>query len=238
MADKTEHQEKENDARKGAAGKAGSGRDGKPDPDTDAGAPKEREGFSDPLEFLNAELEKAETEKTELQERVLRMAAEMENLRKRTQKDVADARIYAITSFAREMLGVADNLGRALDAVSDEAREKGEESLKSLIEGVELTGKSMQQALEKSGVKRISPLEEKFDPHFHQAMFEIPNSEVPNNTVLQVVQDGYVIGDRVLRPAMVGVSRGGPKQPAAVSDGQESTSDDGDAEAHKDAEKN
>lgn len=171
----------------------------------------EGEGFANPLEFLKAELERVETEKSELHEQLLRMAAEMENLRKRTQKDVADARNYSIAGFAREMLAVADNLNRALSAVSEEARQSSDESLRSLIEGVELTEKSMQQALEKSGVRRISPLNEKFDPHFHQAMFEIPNAEVANNTVLDVVQDGYVIGERVLRPAMVGVSRGGPK---------------------------
>ena len=83
--------------------------------------------------------------------------------------------------------------------------------MKSFVEGVEMTERELLNALEKNGVKRISPDNEKFDPNFHQAMFEVPNTEVPNNTVVQVVQDGYVIGERVLRPAMVGVSKGGPK---------------------------
>lgn len=177
-----------------------------------------REGFSDPLEFLNAELERVEAEKAEYQDRAMRLAAEMENLRKRTQKDVADARAFSIAGFAREMLAVSDNLQRALQAVPQEARKAGDEGFKALIEGVELTERSMMQALEKNGVKRISPLNERFDPNFHQAMFEIPDDEAPNNTVLQVVQDGYVIGERCLRPALVGVSKGGPKTPQKSAD--------------------
>ncbi len=183
---------------------------------------EEREGFSDPLEFLSAELDRVEAEKAELQEKTLRIAADMENLRRRTQKDVADARTFSISSFAREMLAVSDNLQRALQAIPQEARDGGDEGFKALIEGVELTERSMMQALEKNGVKRISPLNERFDPNFHQAMFEIPNDKVPNNTVLQVVQDGFVIGERCLRPAMVGVSKGGPKQPANTPDAKDS----------------
>ncbi|HSO48207.1 MAG TPA: nucleotide exchange factor GrpE [Rhizobiaceae bacterium] len=170
-----------------------------------------RSGFSNPLEFLNAELAKAESEKAELKDRVVRMAAEMENLRKRTARDVADAREYSIASFAREMLAVSDNLRRALEAIPHEARDAGDAGFKALIDGVELTERAMLQALERSGVRKVSPKGERFDANFHQAMFEIPNPEVPNNTVLEVVQEGFVIGDRMLRPAMVGVSRGGPK---------------------------
>lgn len=176
------------------------------------------EGFSNPLEFLNAELERVEAEKAELKDRMVRMAAEMDNLRKRTARDVQDAREYSISNFAREMLSVSDNLRRALEAIPQEARDSGDAGFKALIEGVELTERSMLQALERSGVKRINPANERFDPNFHQAMFEIPNPEVPNNTVLEVVQDGYVIGGRMLRPAMVGVSRGGPKQAKPVDE--------------------
>jgi molecular chaperone GrpE len=191
-------------------------------------------GFSSPGEFLNAELERVETEKAQLQQQVLRLAADMENLRKRTQKDVVDARNYSISGFAREMLAVSDNLRRALDAVQPEAREQADESFSALIEGVELTERVMLQALEKSGVKRISPKNERFDPHFHQAMFEIQNAEVPNNTVLDVVQEGYVIGERVLRPAMVGVSRGGPRQrPRNEAEPQDAGGEPGDAPGEK-----
>jgi len=150
-------------------------------------------------------------ENEELKERALRLAAEMENLRRRTQRDVADARVYGIANFARDMLVVSDNLQRALQAVTEEARAEADPGLKALVEGVEMTERAMLAALERHGVKRIDPQGEKFDPHFHQAMFEVPNPEVPNNTVVQVVQAGFVIGDRVLRPAMVGVAKGGPK---------------------------
>ncbi|GHC80651.1 nucleotide exchange factor GrpE [Limoniibacter endophyticus] len=150
-------------------------------------------------------------ENEELKERALRFAADMENLRRRTQREVADASSYAVTNFARDMLTVSDNLRRAIDAVPHEERNV-EGGLKSLIEGVELTERSMLSALERHGVKLLSPEGEKFDPNFHQAMFEVPNPDVPNNTVVQVVQPGYSIGARVLRPAMVGVAKGGPKE--------------------------
>ena len=186
-----------------------------------------KSGFSSPAAFLAAEIERVEQEKSYLNDQYLRAHAEMENLRRRTQKDVADARSYSIAGFAREMLQVADNLRRAIDAVPEDAREGGDAGLKMLIEGVEMTERAMMQGLEKYGVKKISPLNERFDPNFHQAMFEVPNTDVPNNTVLNVVQEGFVIGDRCLRPAMVGVSKGGPRQAApkpeatAGADGKE-----------------
>ena len=177
-----------------------------------------KSGFSSPAAFLAAEIERVEQEKSDLNDQFLRAHAEMENLRRRTQKDVADARSYSIAGFAREMLQVADNLRRAIDAVPEDARESGDTGLKTLIEGVEMTERAMMQGLEKHGVKKISPLNERFDPNFHQAMFEVPNTDVPNNTVLNVVQEGFVIGNRCLRPAMVGVSKGGPKQTAPKPD--------------------
>lgn len=159
-------------------------------------------------------------ENEELKERALRLAAEMENLRKRTQRDVADARSFGIANFARDMLTVSDNLQRALEAVPAEARANAEPGLKALVEGVEMTERAMLSTLERHGVKRIDPQGERFDPHFHQAMFEVPNPEVPANTVVQVVQTGYVIGDRVLRPAMVGVAKGGPKGAESSAGGE------------------
>lgn len=149
-------------------------------------------------------------ENKELNDRTLRLAAEMENLRKRTARDVHDARAYAISAFARDMLGVSDNLRRALDAIPPEALNEDNQGLKSLAEGVEMTAREMLNAMERHGVKKLEARGGRFDPHFHQAMFEVPNPEVPNNTVVEVVQEGYVIGDRVLRPAMVGVAKGGP----------------------------
>ena len=158
-------------------------------------------------------------ENEELKDRALRVAAEMENLRRRTARDVHDARTYAVANFARDMLSVSDNLRRALDAIPAEAKASGDAGFKALIEGVDLTERAMLSALERHGVKKLAPEGEKFDPNFHQAMFEVPNPDVPANTVVQVVQPGYSIGERVLRPAMVGVAKGGPKAEAKVEPG-------------------
>ena len=166
-------------------------------------------------------LERLMTENEELKDRALRLAAEMENLRRRTARDVQDARSYAIANFARDMLTVSDNLRRGLDAIPVEARESGNATFKALFEGVDITERAMLTALERHGVKKLDPQGEKFDPNFHQAMFEVPNPDVPASTVLQVVQPGYSIGDRVLRPAMVGVSTGGPKTAAANNNAAE-----------------
>jgi len=146
-----------------------------------------------------------------LKDQLLRLAADMENLRKRTAREIQDAKTYATTNFARDMLSVSDNLRRALDAIPADALAEGDSGLKALAEGVEITERAMLNTLERHGVTQISPEGQKFDPNFHQAIFEVPNTDVPNNTVVQVMQTGYAIGDRVLRPAMVGVSRGGPK---------------------------
>jgi molecular chaperone GrpE len=154
----------------------------------------------------------------ELRDRFLRAVAEGENIRKRAEKDVAEARAYGITAFARDVLTVADNLGRTIEHVSAEARASADPSLKSLLEGVEITERDLQMILQKNGVKPINPMGEKFDPHFHQAMFEVPDSGRPHGTVVQVVQTGYAIGDRVLRPAMVGVAKGAAKAPKEASE--------------------
>ena len=153
-------------------------------------------------------------ENEELKDRALRTVAEMENLRRRTAREIQDARTYAVTNFARDMLAVSDNLRRALDAVPADAR-SADEGLASLFEGVEMTERAMLTALERHGVKKLEPEGERFDPNFHQAMFEVPNADITTNTVVQVVQPGYSIGGRVLRPAMVGVSKGGPKHVSA-----------------------
>jgi molecular chaperone GrpE len=152
----------------------------------------------------------------ELKDRLLRTLAEMENLRKRTDREVADSRLYGVTSFARDILGVADNMRRALDAVSPELRASAEAGVKALIEGLELTERELLKALEKNGVQQFTPRGEKFDPNVHQAIFEVPNAAVPAGSVAEVVQPGYMIGERVLRPALVGVSKGGPKTAPAA----------------------
>jgi molecular chaperone GrpE len=153
-------------------------------------------------------------EAADLRDKVLRTLAEMENLRQRTRREVADSKMYGITGFARDVLDIADSLQRTLDSVPAETRESADPLLKALIEGVELTERSLLNALEKNGVKKFDPSGEKFNPNFQQAMYEVPDASVPAGTVVQVVQAGYTIGDRVLRPALVGVSKGGAKAPA------------------------
>jgi len=153
-------------------------------------------------------------ELAEARDKTLRTLAEMENLRQRTRREVADSKVYGITGFARDVLDIADSLQRTLDAVPVETRELADPMLKTLIEGVELTERSLLSALEKNGVKKFDPSGEKFNPNFQQAMYEVPDASVPSGTVVQVVQAGYTIGERVLRPALVGVSKGGAKAPA------------------------
>ena len=167
-------------------------------------------------------IEALQKEAAEARDRMLRTLAEMENLRKRTSKEVADARLYGITGFARDVLDIADNLQRALDAVPAEARAAADPGLTSLIEGVELTERSLLNALEKHGVKKFDPQGQKFDPNFQQAMFEVPDASVPSGTVVQVVQAGYTIGERVLRPALVGVAKGGAKAAPAANNNESS----------------
>jgi molecular chaperone GrpE len=153
-------------------------------------------------------------EAAEARDRWMRALAEMENLRRRMEREVADARTYGIANFARDILAVADNMDRALKALDDELREKADAAVKGLLDGVELTERELHKVLEKHGVKRLEPAGEKFDPNFHQAMYEVPDASVPAGTVVQVVQDGYTIGDRVLRPALVGIAKGGAKTAA------------------------
>ena len=162
----------------------------------------------DPAEALRAE-------NAELRDRLLRLAAEMENLRKRTEREIVDTRTYSIAGFARDMLTATDSLSRALVVLPPDARETADETTKSLINGIELTEREMQRLLKKHGVTPIEAEGQKFDPHRHQAMFEVPDPDRPEGTVVQVVQAGFAIGDRVLRPAMVGIAKGGPRTVAA-----------------------
>jgi molecular chaperone GrpE len=163
-------------------------------------------------------------ETADLKDRLLRALAEMENLRRRTEREVADTRAYGISAFARDLLGVADNMRRALEAVGTAPHDSADPGMKALIEGVELTERELLNVLEKHGVRKVDPQGTKFDPHRHQAMVEVPDPSVPAGTVVQVVQPGYTIGERVLRPALVAVAKGGPKtapvdvSPASAND--------------------
>jgi molecular chaperone GrpE len=178
-----------------------------PGPDGPQSIDTKQEAAPDP----HSVIEKLVSENNELKDRSLRALAETENIRRRTEKEIADARVYAVTNFARDLLSVVDNLERALASLTDEQRAGAEPLLKALIEGVELTGKDLTGVLARYGVKRLDPKGEKFDPNFHQAMFEAPDESVPSGAVSQVMQSGWKIADRVLRPALVGVSKGGVK---------------------------
>jgi molecular chaperone GrpE len=149
----------------------------------------------------------------ELKDQLLRALAEVENVRRRGQKERDDASKYAIANFAREIVTVVDNLRRAIEAVPAEALAT-DENLKNLLTGVELTERTLLAALERFGIKRIDPLGEKFDHNLHQAMMQVDDPTKPAGTVVQVMQSGYVLHDRLLRPAMVAVSKGGPSAPA------------------------
>jgi len=157
-----------------------------------------------------AVIEKLNAENGELKDRLLRALAEMENLRRRTEREVADTRAYGVANLARDMLSVADNLARAVENVPAEAA-AADAAVQALIEGVELTERELHAALGRHGVTKLSPEGEKFDPNFHQAMFEMPHETLPAGAVAQVMQSGWKIGERVLRPALVGVSKGAAK---------------------------
>jgi molecular chaperone GrpE len=159
-----------------------------------------------------------ERDLAEMKDRLLRALAEMENLRKRTDREIADSRAYAVTAFARDILNVADNMHRALGALDTELREKVDAGVKGLLDGVELTERELMKVLEKHGVRKLEPLGQKFDPNRHQAMYEMPDASAAPGTVVQVVQAGYTIGDRVLRPALVAVAKSPPKSDGPAND--------------------
>lgn len=165
-------------------------------------------------EGTEALITKLQAERDDFKDKLLRTLAEMENLRRRTEREIADAKAYAVTSFARDMLGSSDNLRRALESLPADALQTADAAAKALHEGVELTERELLKTLERHGVRRIDPQGEKFDPNLHQAMFEAPDAEIAKGLVSKVVQVGYKIGERVLRPALVGVSAGAPKAQA------------------------
>ena len=167
------------------------------------------------LEEVEAELgvapiDELKAEVAELNDKLLRQAAEMENLRRRTEREKQDMAKFAITNFAKDIVTLDDNLARTLSAVPEGAVDE-DPALKALVEGVEMTGRELANVLERHGIKRIDPKGEIFDPNSHQALFEIPNPEVPAGTVMEVVAPGFTIDKRILRPAMVGVAKGGEK---------------------------
>ena len=172
---------------------------------------KEEQVSEDPKDQEEAEIspedliEKLNEEITNLKDQRLRAIAELENFRKRAEKDQSDALKYGISNFAKEIINIRDNIERAQSSISDEA--KNNEAIKSVIEGIDLIAQSVVSTFEKIGIKKIESLNEKFDHNLHQAMMEIENEELEPGTIVQELIPGYTLHDRLLRPAMVGVSK-------------------------------
>lgn len=186
------------------------------DPDEDPANPAEaskaeqQDAAAEPDADVGAALEALLAENTDLRDRLLRSMADMENLRKRSEREKADTARYSISNFARDVLTLGDNLKRVIDHMPAETADQ-DPTLKGLIDGVKLTERELLNMLDRHGVTRIEPLGQRFDPNSQQAMYEVPNAEVPDGTVVEVMQAGYLIGDRCLRPAMVAVAKGGTK---------------------------
>ena len=176
-------------------------------PSTETEAAEEPE-TAEAEEFGEAQEDEAEDGEAALKDQLLRALADAENARRRAKKDVDDARAYAISRFAQDLLGVADNLGRALESIPADKRES-DDAVKAIAEGIEMTAREFETALGRHGITKIDPLGEKFDYNLHQALFETAETDQPDGTVVQVFQTGYRIGDRLLREAMVGVAKGG-----------------------------
>ena len=154
----------------------------------------------DPVEALIAE-------RDSLKDQLLRALADVENMRRRTEREMETARKYGHTGFARDLVGAIDNLARAVEAAPTSEDALGAEAIDGLVTGIEMSWQEIQTTMERHGIRRISPKGEKFDYNFHQAMFEMPSADLDPGTVVEVVQHGYVLHDRLLRPAMVGVSK-------------------------------
>lgn len=193
-----------------AAAAAAAVQDGAP-----AGAAPGSEAQPEATPAPTEELERLRAEAADLKDRLLRAHAEMDNVRKRLEREKADQAKFAISKFARDVVGIGDNVQRAIDAVPHRLVEQ-DPALKSFVEGVTMIERELLAVLGRHGIKRIEPKGEPFDPHHHQAVVEVPSAEVAAGLVTQVFQSGYMIEERILRPAMVAVSKGGPKpQPPA-----------------------
>ncbi|MEX6632908.1 nucleotide exchange factor GrpE [Hyphococcus lacteus] len=166
-------------------------------------------------------LEEARKEVEALNDRILRIAAELENTRRRAEREKIDAGKYAIANFARDLIGVTDNFERALRVADTSSGDSTSDGVKSLIDGLRMTEKELISALDRHGVRKINPEREKFDPNLHQAVAQVPHADIPNGHVVDVAQPGFTIGERVLRAAMVTVSSGpGGATPADNADGE------------------
>ena len=169
-----------------------------------------REDLEDDADVDDDPIAALEAEVAELKDKLLRAMAEAENTRRIASREKENASKYAIAAFSREMLGVADNLDRALDSIPEDAR-KESETMETLFVGVDMTRREMRAVMERVGIHEIDAMGKPFDPALHEAMFEAPDESAVEGTVVQVLRVGYVLGDRLLRPAQVGIAKGGPK---------------------------
>lgn len=169
----------------------------------------------DPVEALIAE-------RDSLKDQLLRALADVENMRRRTEREMETARKYGHTGFARDLVGAIDNLARAVEAAPKDEEAPSAEAIDGLVTGIEMSWQEIQTTMERHGIRRISPMDEKFDYNFHQAMFEMPSADLAPGTVVEVVQHGYVLHDRLLRPAMVGVSKAAEPQENSKDDVEKS----------------
>ena len=160
-----------------------------------------------PLDAREAEIAGLKEEVAAARDRLLRFAAEAENTKKRLEREKAEAALYAGTNLARDLLAVADSLSRALAAVPESERAIIDDTMKKFLDGIEMTERELLNVFQRHNIRRMETVGHKFDPNFHQAMFEIPTSEKPPGTVMQEVQSGYAVGERCLRPALVGVAK-------------------------------
>ncbi|MFA5951438.1 MAG: nucleotide exchange factor GrpE [Hyphomicrobium sp.] len=205
-----------------------------PDPAPEAAPGVAADATTGETARLEAEVEKLDGQIADLTDRLLRAHADIENLRRRMEREKEETAKYAISKFARDVVNVADNFERAVQAVPAGAAEQ-DNALKSLVEGVTMTEREFLKVLERHGVRRVNPKGEFFNPHQHQAVMEVQNADVPSGTIMEVFQPGYIIDDRVLRPAMVVVAKGGQKQPkpgAEAGNGTPPPPDNGDGSSN------
>jgi molecular chaperone GrpE len=202
---------KKNDAQ--SAGSAAQGTNANQGPNQAQNAGEGGKSLQEVVAALQAEvndLRSKQAEIDDIKDKLLRAHAEVDNIRKRAEREKEDAAKYAVTKLARDIVGVGDNFQRAIDAVPAGAAER-DATLKSFLEGVTMTERELLNVLDRHGIKRLQPMNEPFNPHLHQAVTQVPRDDVPAGTIVAVYQAGYTIADRVLRPAMVGVSQAAPK---------------------------
>ena len=177
------------------------------DPNTSEQTDPQDGPMADDMDARDLEIMQLKEQSAALKDRLLRTAADMDNLRKRVEREKSEAVLYAATNFARDLLSVADNMQRAVATITPEARETADAVTTHLLAGVEMTERELLNVVQRYNIRKVETVGAKFDPNVHQALFEVPTKDHPPGTVVQEMQSGFAIGDRCLRPAMVGVAK-------------------------------